>query len=161
MSLSLNELNQWHSPRILYLVTERHLCEFLPWFPNKCLLPAYVTSRTYHCYILKPEGLKLVGPLIGRLSDLSQQPQALDQGQGMLTQWSNGDYIPANSVEGTTYTLYQSYTPNTKVIHNKYNSLRPSDTYMHASVNSPSLVQIMACRLDGAKPLTKPILEYH
>ena len=35
------------------------------------------------------------------------------------------------------------------------NSLRPS-----ASVNLPSLVQIMACRLAGAKPLSEPILRY-
>ena len=28
------------------------------------------------------------------------------------------------------------------------------------SVNYPALVQIMACRLDGAKPLSKPMLEY-
>ena len=30
----------------------------------------------------------------------------------------------------------------------------------HASVNWPSLVQIMARRLDGAKPLSEPMLEY-
>ena len=35
-----------------------------------------------------------------------------------------------------------------------FNSLRPSDAYM--SVNFPSLVQIMACRLVGFKPLSKP-----
>ena len=31
---------------------------------------------------------------------------------------------------------------------------------IYASVNLPSLVQIMACRLVGAKPLSKPMLEY-
>ena len=31
---------------------------------------------------------------------------------------------------------------------------------IYASVNIPSLVQIMACRLVGAKPLSKPMLEY-
>ena len=31
---------------------------------------------------------------------------------------------------------------------------------IYASVNKPSLVQIMACRLDGAKPLSVPMLEY-
>ena len=30
---------------------------------------------------------------------------------------------------------------------------------IYASVNLPSLVQIMACRLVGAKPLSKPVLE--
>ena len=39
------------------------------------------------------------------------------------------------------------------------NSLRPSDTYMRRWTG-PSLVQIMACRLFGAKPLSEPILEY-
>ena len=32
--------------------------------------------------------------------------------------------------------------------------------YIYASVNWSSLVQIMACRLVGAKPLSEPILEY-
>ena len=31
---------------------------------------------------------------------------------------------------------------------------------VYASVNRPSLVQIMACRLAGAKPLSEPMLEY-
>ena len=37
---------------------------------------------------------------------------------------------------------------------NPLKSLRPSD----ACVSKPSLVQIMACRLDGAKPLSEPML---
>ena len=39
------------------------------------------------------------------------------------------------------------------------NSLRPSDAYMHQQIR-PSLVEIMACRLVGAKPLSEPMLEY-
>ena len=31
---------------------------------------------------------------------------------------------------------------------------------IYALVNKPSLVQIMACRLDGAKPLSEPMMEY-
>ena len=31
----------------------------------------------------------------------------------------------------------------------------------YASVNLSSLVQIMACRLVGAKPLSEPMLEYY
>ena len=38
-------------------------------------------------------------------------------------------------------------------------SLRPSDAYM-PSVNYPSSVHIMACRMTGAKPLSEPMLEY-
>ena len=38
------------------------------------------------------------------------------------------------------------------------NSLRPSDAYV--SVNKPSLVQIMACRLVDAKPLSWPMPWY-
>ena len=38
------------------------------------------------------------------------------------------------------------------------NSLRPSDIYM--SVIEASLVQVMACRLIGAKQLSEPMLEY-
>ena len=39
------------------------------------------------------------------------------------------------------------------------NSLRPRDAYMHHQTR-PSLVQIMACHLFGAKPLSKPMLHY-
>ena len=39
------------------------------------------------------------------------------------------------------------------------NSLRPSDAYMRRWTGS-SLLQIMACRLFGAKPLSEPMLEY-
>ena len=37
------------------------------------------------------------------------------------------------------------------------NSLRPNDAYMR-HYNKPTLVQIMACRLFGAKPLSEPVL---
>ena len=40
------------------------------------------------------------------------------------------------------------------------NSLRPSDAYIYASVNQPSLVQTMACRLTGSKPLYETMLKY-
>ena len=39
------------------------------------------------------------------------------------------------------------------------NSLRPSDAYMPRQPK-PSMIQIMACRLFGAKPLSEPMLEY-
>ena len=39
------------------------------------------------------------------------------------------------------------------------NSLRPSGAYMCQQPRT-SLVQIMACRLFGATPLTEPMLEY-
>ena len=40
-----------------------------------------------------------------------------------------------------------------------FNSLRPRDAYMRHQA-CPSLVQIMACRLVGAKPLSEPMLPY-
>ena len=39
------------------------------------------------------------------------------------------------------------------------NSLRPRDAYMRHQ-SRPSLVQIMACRLCGTKPLSEPMLDY-
>ena len=39
------------------------------------------------------------------------------------------------------------------------NSLRPSDAYMR-QYNIPTLLQIMACRLSGTKPLSEPVLPY-
>ena len=39
------------------------------------------------------------------------------------------------------------------------NTLRPSDAYLHQETGS-SLVQTMACRLDGAKSLSEPMLDY-
>ena len=41
----------------------------------------------------------------------------------------------------------------------EYNSLRPSDAYVRWHPKT-TLVQIMACRLLGAKPLYEPMLEY-
>ena len=41
----------------------------------------------------------------------------------------------------------------------KVNSLRPSDAYMLPQPRT-ALVEIMACRLFGAKPLSEPMLEY-
>ena len=41
-----------------------------------------------------------------------------------------------------------------------FNSLRPSDAYMRQH-NMPTLLQIMACRLFSAKPLSKPMLPYY
>ena len=55
--------------------------------------------------------------------------------------------IPVARVCGATDTL------------NYVNSLRPSDAYMQCWTVS-SLVQMMACRLFGAKPLSEPMLEY-
>ena len=40
-----------------------------------------------------------------------------------------------------------------------FNHLRPRDAYMRQE-NKPSLVQIMACRLVGAKPLSEPKMEF-
>ena len=40
-----------------------------------------------------------------------------------------------------------------------FNSLRPSGTYMH-QWKGTSLVQLMACRLSGVKPLSEPMLVY-
>ena len=49
----------------------------------------------------------------------------------------------------------QDRSPNMHSI----NSLRPSDAYMRQKPD-PSVVQIMACRLFGAKPLSEPMTEY-
>ena len=43
---------------------------------------------------------------------------------------------------------------------NFFNSLGSRDAYMHQSTR-PSLVQIMAGRLIGAKPLPESVLPYH
>ena len=41
------------------------------------------------------------------------------------------------------------------------NSWRPSDAYMHQyNIHVPTLLQIMACHLFGAKPLSEPMLPY-
>ena len=40
-----------------------------------------------------------------------------------------------------------------------FNSLRLSDAYMRQQTK-PSLIQIMACRLTGAKPLSETMIEY-
>ena len=56
------------------------------------------------------------------------------------------------------YTTTSGATVNDKVVI-VYNPLRPSDAYMRQWTR-PSLIQIMACRLTGAKPLSEPMPEY-
>ena len=57
------------------------------------------------------------------------------------------------------YSLYCSFTLSPKDLFASFNSLRPSDANMrHQPISS--LLQIMACRLAGDKPLSEPILEY-
>ena len=46
-----------------------------------------------------------------------------------------------------------------KILHGKFNSLRPSDSNMCRQPR-PLLVQIMACRLFSAKPSSEPMLYY-
>ena len=55
--------------------------------------------------------------------------------------------------------LYAFDTPEVKMSCNKF---RPAKILwlIYASVNQTSFVQIMACRLAGAKALSEPILEY-
>ena len=46
-----------------------------------------------------------------------------------------------------------------KLLHSMVNSMRLSDAYMY-QYNIPTLVPIVACRLFGTKPLSKPMLPY-
>ena len=58
---------------------------------------------------------------------------------------------------------FNSLRPNDAYMrHHRFRpSLRPSNAYaMYASISYPSSVQIMACRLAGAKPLSEPLLKY-
>ena len=52
-------------------------------------------------------------------------------------------------------TIYLALSYRKISCYSSINSLRPTDTYM------PTLVQIMACRMIGAKPLSEPMLEYY
>ena len=53
------------------------------------------------------------------------------------------------------YTICQCVTCQSVVI-----QLTEAKWCMYASINEPALVQIMACQLAGAKPLSEPMLEY-
>ena len=61
--------------------------------------------------------------------------------------------------EWHTCTIKQHHREYIGYMYFFFNSLRPSDAYMRRWTVS-SFVQIMACRLDGAKPLTEPMLTY-
>ena len=52
------------------------------------------------------------------------------------------EYCPGNAIRFATIYLIEA------------------DWRIYASVKLPSLVQIMACGLNGAKPLSKPMIEY-
>ena len=56
--------------------------------------------------------------------------------------------------------IYCYIFPKNKLIITRVNSSPPSAAYMRHWTGS-ALVQIMACRLFGAKPLSKPMLDYH
>ena len=83
--------------------------------------------------------------------------------------WNTRQIIMYGLTEITKKVWFNQYHPlpwmDSKTIYIYYikhimvNSLRPSDAYM-ASVKLPPLIQIMACRLVGAKPLSEPVLEY-
>ena len=66
----------------------------------------------------------------------------------MLTHWSY-----------CSFALSPQYTGPVSFFLLWLNALRPSDAYIRRGTGS-SLVQIMACRLFGAKPLSEPMLEY-
>ena len=54
---------------------------------------------------------------------------------------------------------YLCYVCTTCFVKLCLNLLKPSDAYMR-QYSIPTLLQIMACRLFGAKPLSKPMLPY-
>ena len=60
--------------------------------------------------------------------------------------------------------IIQSGQNKCKGVHFKIHNLNPylieAKWRIYASVQIPTLVQIMACRLVGAKPLSEPMLEY-
>ena len=67
--------------------------------------------------------------------------------------FSKGVVIAAHSI------LYRCHQMTFWLVHTRcwyFNSLRPSDVHMHQSTMAP-LVQIMGCRLVGAKPLSDPM----
>ena len=47
-----------------------------------------------------------------------------------------------------------------QIIQDVKSLLIEAEWHIYASINYPSLVQIMACDLIGAKPLSEPMLEY-
>ena len=60
---------------------------------------------------------------------------------------------------GVTRPQWVNFVKACELVVMTFNSLRPSDAYMRRWTGS-SLVQIMASRLFGAKPLSEPMLEY-
>ena len=63
----------------------------------------------------------------------------------------------ATSRGNTTYIMIKVFLIDCKLL--SISSSRPGDAYMRHWTTSP-LVQIMACRLFGAKPLSKPMPDY-
>ena len=68
--------------------------------------------------------------------------------------------LPPYLHNGASYTvkiyLYIEWKPWSALYEHQFTSLRLSDAHM-CQQTRPSLVQIMACRLFGAKPLSEPI----
>ena len=70
-------------------------------------------------------------------------------------------FVPNKAIWSSIYRIHVTTSVDNDCIHsqNLINSLKPSDAYMRHQPRS-SLVQILACRVIGAKPLSEPILYY-
>ena len=78
-----------------------------------------------------------------------------DLRQGLLSQFPLFHYFPGLSELSKWLLPFESH----HLVSDCVQSLRLSDAYMR-QLTRPPLVQIMACRLIGPKPLFYPMLEY-
>ena len=74
-------------------------------------------------------------------------------------QWRNRHRVTFSESVTTSYVNVTNPKSHTKVLTDFVNSSPPSDAYIRQWTGS-ALIQIMACRLFGAKPLSKPMHGY-
>ena len=74
-------------------------------------------------------------------------------------QWSMSMVMLKDTIIAELYSQQKHISTGSSMLLS-INSLIEAEWRTYAQVNYPSLVQIMACRLVGTKPLSRPILEY-
>ena len=114
-------------------------------------------TRPYWCCLMAPSHY------MSQCWPRPMSPYGVIRPRWVLISWSTYKWHPKTM----TYLKSPFHTPQLELWHPLYypqqcslHYLRLRYTVFCESVNQPSLIQIMDCRLDGPKPLSQPMLEY-
>ena len=150
-------------PRKLIVMLKYGIFKYIMWSVRRMCLPQYINMSSGILFVTSQCWLSLcrVGhiPLLNHPGQVNVKNCQLGK---VISFW-----VIYNLYRGIEkwkfwklgmWKYFNSWSPGNGQVPS-VNSLRPSDAYMRWW-NIPSLVQIMACRLISAKPLSEPIRLY-